>query len=363
MSAIDELLELPPFSEHSQDDHHFLEAIRESIQFHKDRCPAYSKWLDQIGFSFRNLAATEDVPFFPSAVFKHLQLVSTAENQKVLRSSGTTSQLTSQISIDSVTSKRQTKVLAKILAYILGPSRRDFLILEREPTKGKSSSAMTARLAGMSGYLLAAKTRRYLLKGNEDSATVDEASFRSALRGLADTNRPPVLIGYTYMVYKQLIENPAFDIHLPEGTTLIHFGGWKRLEDKKIPKKRFNELIAGKLGLNENDIIDIYGFTEQLGSVYPSIGNSGMMVPNYSRVLVRDPSTMKILKSGEPGLIQFISPIPNSYPGLSLLNDDMAKLLVKERQSTFHTRFVVTGRPPRAESRGCGDTLPESFYL
>ena len=114
------------------------------------------------------------------------------------------------------------------------------------------------------------------------------------------------------------------------------------------------------MGINEKNIIDIYGFTEQLGTVYPSNGMGGCKVPAYSELIVRDTQTLRPVSDGELGFLQFISPIAYSYPGLSILNDDLGKIVSREDNII---EFEVHGRPENSEPRGCGDTLPENFLI
>ena len=61
---------------------------------------------------------------------------------------------------------------------------------------------------------------------------------------------------------------------------------------------------------------------------------------------------------GEEGVLQVLSPLPRSYPGHSLLTEDLGVLLGEDdcpcgRKGKY---FKVTGRVPRAEVRGCSDT-------
>ena len=88
------------------------------------------------------------------------------------------------------------------------------------------------------------------------------------------------------------------------------------------------------------------------------------MAPVYSEVIVRDPVTLESLPDGMPGLLEFITPLPHSYPGIALLLDDMGRIVSRDRKQggRYGTRFEVLGRAQGSEIRGCGDTLPEQIY-
>ena len=97
-----------------------------------------------------------------------------------------------------------------------------------------------------------------------------------------------------------------------------------------------------------------------MGTVYPSFGNNGCRVPSFSELIVRDTKTLKPVKDGEIGFLQFISPIQTSYPGLSIINDDLGRVVLRSNQVV---EFEIIGRPESAVPRGCGDTLPEKFLV
>jgi hypothetical protein len=80
-------------------------------------------------------------------------------------------------------------------------------------------------------------------------------------------------------------------------------------------------------------------------------------IPKISKVLVRDPYTLEVLEDNQEGLLQFLNPIPYSYPGLSVLTDDLGiKCTINNKEY-----FEVTGRAKNSEVRGCGDILSESM--
>jgi hypothetical protein len=78
---------------------------------------------------------------------------------------------------------------------------------------------------------------------------------------------------------------------------------------------------------------------------------------------VRDPLSLKPLPHGEHGLLQFITPIQTSYPGHSVLTEDVGYVhsvdnCVCGRKGTV---FKMVGRTADAEIRGCGDIMGDSF--
>ena len=122
-----------------------------------------------------------------------------------------------------------------------------------------------------------------------------------------------------------------------------------------------SNLSIAQLPVNTNpeNIIDLYGMTEQLGIVYPDCEYGYKHVPVYSEVLIRDINDQKSLPIGHSGFIEVISPLPNSYPGIALLTDDIGELVGEDdckcgRKGKY---FIFKKRSELADPKGCGDTL------
>jgi phenylacetate-coenzyme A ligase PaaK-like adenylate-forming protein len=366
---IQSLIELGPFnSTLEQKNENLLNLFKLQVTHHIKSCKEYKNWFARNNFQdLSKIKNLEDIPFLPSAIFKHLSLKSNNSNNKQIQSSGTTSQLKSKIFLDTNTSLNQTKSLTKILKFFLGEKKKPFFIVDIEPKNSQNiDGTIAARFAGMSGYMLAAKSKTYLL---EESKTGKIVLKKDVLKKLIKESNSGqvILIGYTYMIWQHLLdsnENNA-NFNLGIDTKLIHFGGWKKLNDLNISKKNLLEKIESTLNLTSNCVFDIYGFTEQLGTVYVAEGEEGCLVSDYSYLIVRDPITLHPVKDGEIGFLQFMSILPTSYPGFSILNDDLGSITQRKITSDGReiVKFNVLSRLEKAESRGCGDTLPDNFYI
>jgi hypothetical protein len=97
---------------------------------------------------------------------------------------------------------------------------------------------------------------------------------------------------------------------------------------------------------------------EQVGSVFIECEQGHLHAPNMADLIVRNPSDLSICEHGETGLIQVISALPTSYPGHSILTEDIGRIHGEDdclcgRKGKY---FEVLGRLPKAEVRGCSDT-------
>jgi hypothetical protein len=98
---------------------------------------------------------------------------------------------------------------------------------------------------------------------------------------------------------------------------------------------------------------------EQVGSVFLEGEDGYLYAPNFADVLVRDPMTFEELPTGETGVLQVLSALPHSYPGHSLLTEDLGVIRSIDASSGGRQgkAFSVLGRLPRAELRGCSDVI------
>jgi hypothetical protein len=137
---------------------------------------------------------------------------------------------------------------------------------------------------------------------------------------------------------------------------LIHSGGWKKLENARVEAAAFNAAAGEYLGVKKT--LNFYGMVEQTGSVFFENELGALHAPVFAEVIVRDPFTLQPLPAGRAGLIQVLSILPRSYPGHSLLTEDMGEWLgVDDDRAGMPGRFFrVSGRAPRSEVRGCSDT-------
>jgi hypothetical protein len=367
-SATDDLLNLPPFGVAAETKAAvFLAAVREAIGHHYADCPSYARWCGQQGFDpSRRIESVADVPFLPVGIFKRLFLASVPEAQivRVLASSGTSGQVPSRIPLDQTTRNRQMKALGAILSHRLGGQRRPFLILDAPPSSSSANDReLSARVAGMRGYLIAATEQEYALRREGDCLVLDRNKVLETIARWTAAGKPFCLLGYTYQLYEHVIRPLAEEgarIELPPSTFVLHFGGWKKLRQQAVSKDVLNQHAAAVFGLPPCAIVDIYGFTEQLGVVYPDDPQGLKRAPTYSEILVRDPRSLEIVPDGDVGLLEFVCPLPHSYPGVAVLLDDMGRIVSREPGSdSWHgTAFEIVGRAEKAEVRGCGDTLP-----
>jgi hypothetical protein len=352
------LLTVPPYSLGQQDkEAMLLPRLRELTLHHLDHCPAYADLVARVfpAVLREGIRTLADVPFLPVSLFKNHVLKSIPDEDvvKVLTSSGTTGQKASRIHLDKETARLQGAVLVKLVQHFIGTSRLPMVILDC-PGVVKDRSSFSARGAGILGMSQFGHRPFYALR---DDLSLDLEGLRAYLQAAAS---PKILLfGFTYMVWQGLVETlegMGQTVDLSRGV-LIHSGGWKKLQDKAVSPRQFNERLARVAGLGT--VINFYGMVEQVGSVFFENPLHFMHAPIYADVLVRDPASLRPLPDGQPGLVQVFSCLPTSYPGHSLLTEDLGVIRgvdnpALEMKGRY---FEILGRVPQAEIRGCSDTV------
>ena len=364
-SHIKVLLKNKPFIIDDESDNQFNKALYDEIIFHRKNNNLYKKYLIKKKFSINKNISNSfyDLPYVPVQIFKELGGVLSSVEQKDIKNSlqsSATSGKPSKILVDKETSRRQIKAMVKVLGDFIGNNRRKFHIMDASPTISQNLE-ISARMAAARGFLNFSAGADYYLNVINNNLSFDLKRFEDTLDKQPE-NEPLIIFGFTYVLYfdviKKLVESGK-SFKLPKDSKVLHIGGWKKLESKKIGKIQFNREISNVFGISPVDVIDIYGFTEQMGLIYPDCEFGFKHTSNFSRLIVRDPVSHEILNDGEVGILQFISPIPHSYPGNSILTDDLGLITSREqcKCGRHGISFKITGRAKKAEVRGCGDVM------
>lgn len=331
-----------------------LTVLNALSSWHTNHCQPYANMRQRM-FGLEPAACREAVPWLPVRVFKTQELISTSPSSiiKTLTSSGTTDQAVSRIYLDRETSLRQTRALTAIMTSFLGKHRLPMVIVDSAELL-KDRSRFNARAAGILGFSVFGRQHHYCLDANLDLQMDALQNFLAQHRGT-----PILVFGFTFLVWQRLLQAVIAQgrkLDFGPGSTLIHGGGWKRLQDQQVDNATFKELLREHLGLER--IFNYYGMVEQVGSIFMECEHGYLHAPVFADVIVRDPLTLEPLPPGRKGALQVLSSLPLSYPGHSLLTEDLGVLHGEDDcPCGRHGRyFSVLGRLPQAELRGCSDT-------
>jgi hypothetical protein len=344
-----------PYGLAAQDKRPLLLATLNALSdWHAQGCAPYAGMRERL-FGNAPAASLEALPYLPVRLFKTLDLASVPREQiiKTLTSSGTSGQDVSRIRLDRETAMRQTRVLAAIMASFLGKQRLPMVVVDSAELL-KDRSQFNARAAGILGFSVFGRDHHYALDAKLKLRAEALQTWLEAHHG-----QPLLLFGFTSIVWLGLCqeaERLGLKLDFGPDSTLIHGGGWKRLQDQQIGNDAFKARLREQLGIQR--VFNYYGMVEQVGSIFMECEHGHLHAPVFADVIVRHPQTLQPLPVGEPGIVQVLSALPLSYPGHSLLTEDVGRLHGEDDCPCGRPgrHFSVSGRLPQVEMRGCSDT-------
>lgn len=323
------------------------------IKHHTSNCIQYKNILESLNYNFKRKNQNKYLPFVPVSLFKKNDFFSVPKTKiiKTLVSSGTTSRYLSKIYLDRTTALNQKRALMNIVQDFIGKKRLPMLIIDSENIL-KDRKLFSARGAGILGFSTFGKDPVFVLN---DDMTLNKQRFNIFLEKYS--NRKFLIFGFTYLVYDNLIryfESNKSRIDL-SNSLLIHGGGWKKLEKKSIGKEKFKKKLLNLLGIEF--VHDYYGMVEQTGSIFIQCNEGNYHCSIFSDVFIRNPKNFSLSAIGEEGIIQSISVLPYSYPGFSLLTEDIGCFSGVDNCpcGRLGKYFQIKGRIENSELRGCSD--------
>lgn len=346
----------------------FMDEMKKAVMWHFQKNAEFKKMCRNRNFSPKSNYSIDDIPYFPVSLFKNFSLRSVPERLIVKRlySSSTTGK-PSVILLDQETSKNQQVAARKIISDFIGNKRRHFIVFDLEGVIRETAlDELSSRGTAIRGMIPLAKQMHFILS---DDYEINAEKLKSLTEDFKKEDNI-CFFGFTWLLYSVYMEygnNPKikklFNMFKSDDKKVLHIGGWKKMQEQMVSKSEFNKKIGQFLNVNGSNIVDFYGMTEQLGVVYPDCEYGYKHVPIYSEVIIRDIKTLDPVENGNEGFIQLLSPIPRSYPGISILSDDIGMIRGTDdcKCQRFGKYFTFERRSEKAELRGCGDTLKTKY--
>ena len=331
----------------------FLRAVRENCAFAYGHCPGYRAILDDAGFSPEQLHSMEDLaelPFLPTALFKRRRLFSLPRWRLplVVTSSGTSGRA-SEIGFSVGDLWAGLKMVLHIcrLRHLLSWKPCHYVVFGYQP-KLRNRTGVSKTAFGVTLFT-PALSRTYALRWRKTdhkaqasasgvqpmtAPTTDKGSYVLDLEAVQNAivkhsrSRFPLRFmgfpAYAWFLMKRM-EEQGVQVQLPKGSKMMLGGGWKQFYAEEVDKSEFYALAKKVLGLEDRAIIEFFGAVEH-PIFYNDCERHHFHIPVYSRVIIRDPVTLKPVSNGTPGLVNLISPMDVGTPLLSVMTDDLGIL-------------------------------------
>ena len=306
---------------------------------HFKNCQPYRQIINKI---FPNEKNSSDI-YIHAGLFKKINFTSGSTKKNYMYSSSGTSGNKSNIFFDRTDAINQQKYLLKTIKEFT-KINKDAIFVD---TAFGTENQLNARRAAARGFSLLAK-KRVTLPSSIEKAHQFHKELTSQYSQI-------ILFGFTFEIYNLIKKFISCELPVIANSNflVIHGGGWKKLESKKVDNHVFKELL-GSIFSNSKSF-NYYGMVEQLGLIYPMCEMGFYHCPKGSDIIIRD-SNGNLCTNEKKGLIQSISPLPFSYPGHSLLTEDIGLVFSSPCKCGLKTkRFKVLGRLKKLQARGCSD--------
>ncbi len=321
----------------------FKEILKLLHNHHNNQCNEYKK----LSMLERNIKLNfANIPILPVELFKifDLRSMKNNNNKKILKSSGT-SGLQSKIFLDVKNSIMQSIILKKLMIENIGKKTIPMIFLEKNKSI-KNNKVLTAREAGVLGFSSIASDKISI----ESLSKINLKKINIYLKKYK--NEKVLIFGFTDTIWNLLIkEKKNLDL---SNCIILHGGGWKKLEKYKINNELFKKILFKNY--NIKNVINYYGLIEQVGSIFFECSKGYFHTSIYSDIIIRD-KYLNDLGLNNKGLVHLLSILPTSYPGISILTQDVGKINFLDNCPCGRKgkSFTIYGRQPKAVLRGCSN--------
>jgi phenylacetate-coenzyme A ligase PaaK-like adenylate-forming protein len=331
-----------------------LNLLKKLTNFHIKKCNEYKKIINLKMKNSIKINSIDQIPFLPADIFKFKNLKSIKEKNiyKILNSSGTSGSIPSKIYLDKKNSLSQTKTLVNLFKKISGDKRLPMLILDAENIV-QGNISFSARAAGILGFSIFASEKFYALDSNMKIKEKELNKFLKKYR-----SKKILVFGFTFVSWKyfflEMINNKNyFDM---KECLFLHGGGWKKMQDISVDNLSLKEKLNKFFNIKK--VYNYYGLVEQTGSIFFECDNGFFHTSDYNDILIRDAATLDTVSYNKSGLVQVLSILPTSYPGHSILTQDIGQILGENNCKCGQPGkfFKIIGPQENSDLRGCGDT-------
>jgi len=350
-----------PYDVGAKADKYFISAMNESFDFHYKNNDVFRKNADR--FSIKSLKSIKELSKYPYIFvnfFKSHRLCSVPEKEvKISLSSSGTGGHKSYHPLDEKSLSRIKKIVDSsfLEAGLKSNKKHNYLCFTYDPYVAKElGTAFSDKL--LTGLTPIAE-EYYALKFNKKNKEFefDEEECVKVLEKYERSGLPLRILGFPAYIWKVLSSKDK-NYKFPLESAIITGGGWKLHTGEEVEKATFKSMIAKKLGISPDNIRDTYGMVEH-GIPYLDCEYNNFHVPVYSRIIVRDPLSLKVLEENKPGIMQLITPYMHSFPGISLLSTDKAYLHTGCPCGRKTPYFSLLGRGGIKKHKGCAINAAE----
>jgi len=346
----------------------FVEAMRQNIRWHMEKCAFYARFVQSKGFTpdvLRSMDDMDQVPFIHANFFKTHEVLSVDRSRIAvhLTSSGTTGQK-SQIFFDAWSIGSARRMVDFIHDYYGLRTDRpaNYVLNSYEPEPGMNLG--TANTMQFLTSYAPAKSITYSLRSKgKGQHEFDAFGVVDALRRYAQEGLPVRIIGFpAFLLFAldRMREMNSAPLMLHPDSFVFLAGGWKGYAKQEVTKTILYRFIRDMLGIPDERIRSSFGSVEH-SVPYVECAQHNLHIPIWSRVYIRDFKTLAVVGYDLPGFLQFVSPYITSVPAQGVMMGDMALLRPASACSCGlkNDFFEILGRAGTSSNRSCAAAAAE----
>jgi long-chain-fatty-acid---luciferin-component ligase len=307
-----------------------FKAIKDAFIHHYSNNPVYRRFCEKYNVTPEDIRSNEDllyIPLLPSEFFKELSIskdsesitkISSLPKEKIVTyftTSGTTGK-PSKYPYDRESIERVNRSNVKIFYHVVGMREDDYVLMLSPPSEESLTGLVRGMYMCMKGLLRKEDQIGFAIKGgvlDEEFAINMISSVKGRTRHLYG---PP----FVYNAIADYALKKGRKVELDKGSKVVTTGGWKKVVGE-IKRDELNKKIEKAFGIEKKNIRDGLGLTDIM-SILMECEYHYKHVPPWMHVSIRDPKDLKKeVKTGEPGLIAFMSPLIESYPAFIITGD------------------------------------------
>ncbi|UQT49320.1 acyl-protein synthetase [Flavonifractor plautii] len=290
-------------------------------QFHRERCPEYGRLLDALGCPAHMECTVESTPMMPVSLFKELELRSIPEERcsRPLPPPAPPGSGCPGSSWTGPPPPASSRPSARSCPTSWGSGGCPSWCW----TAGRfCATAPCSPPGGGHSGLFYLRHQALLCPGRAHGA----GSGRGAGLPGGAPGETIFLFGFTFIIWKHVVralEERGRGWTSPTASWFTAAAG-RSWPERRCPRE-FKARVAAATGVER--VSNYYGMAEQTGCIYMECPQGHLHASLWSDIVVRRGRDYRPCEPGEEGVLQVLSPLPRSYPGHSLLTEDLGVLL------------------------------------
>jgi len=287
------IYDLPPT------DRVFARAMRDNVNFHAANCFEYGEILAHFGFSLDCLKDAEDlwkIPPLPTSYLKNKTMLSRPYEKLFIKttSSGTGGRKTLS-GYDKSSALCALSMGVKVMRFhkLISARRTNYIVLGPKPDENIQTA--TAKALKYFTILAPAKKIEYAVKVVDGEYKVDAEDLIRAVLRFEKDGRPVRIIGFpAYLrLFLEELASRGIRVSLHKNSKILFGGGWKTFFAEEISKDELFAMASGTLGIQKQNFKDHFSTAEHPIN-YVACENNNFHVPVFSRIVIRDASTLSL---------------------------------------------------------------------